>query len=383
MRQRVLVVAARESMVFRLVEAVRGAGLKPDGIDLMPSRSCARSPSRRGDGRRRPSRPRLCHLGGVTNLAIAAGSICLFTRPLPPCGTRTTRASSLARRGDPALARLPPGAARRPPGGQIVLSGPGAHDEILADELGARHGLPVSVAEPLGALGTHAVPAGDDPYRYTVAAGLALGERRHEARQPSSRSDRAAGPPRARRQLASVLGVLGGLLLAVLAFVFTQNQVNDRTSEIAKAEQAQQAEQRSATLGAFGAFAAVKQNRVESVSELADARFDWERFMRELALVLPNGTSLSHRRRQPPAAVDRCGCDGVRPLAASARHEPPAGPTARRSWAAPRTSPRWPRPMVRLRKLHRAEDVKLAESARPDEPHRRRAPPRPTARRRH
>ena len=80
-----------------------------------------------------------------------------------------------------------------------------------------------------------------------------------------------------------VLGVLGALLLAVVAFVFTQNQVNDRTSQIAKAQaEAQQAEQRVASLGAFGSFASVKQQREESVRELANARFDWERFMREL-----------------------------------------------------------------------------------------------------
>jgi Tfp pilus assembly PilM family ATPase len=59
---------------------------------------------------------------------------------------------------------------------EVVLSGPGAHDENLAAELSSRVAMPVSVAEPLGSLGTHAVPSGDDPFRYTVAAGLALGE---------------------------------------------------------------------------------------------------------------------------------------------------------------------------------------------------------------
>jgi hypothetical protein len=37
----------------------------------------------------------------------------------------------------------------------------------------------VTVAEPLGGLGalaTGGLPADDDPYRFTVAAGLALGE---------------------------------------------------------------------------------------------------------------------------------------------------------------------------------------------------------------
>jgi hypothetical protein len=34
--------------------------------------------------------------------------------------------------------------------------------------------VPVTVAEPLGRLGD-SLPSGEDPYRHTVAAGLALG----------------------------------------------------------------------------------------------------------------------------------------------------------------------------------------------------------------
>jgi len=56
-----------------------------------------------------------------------------------------------------------------------VLTGPGAADGQLAADLAVRTGLDVTVAEPLGRLGTHTVPTDDDPYRYTIAAGLALG----------------------------------------------------------------------------------------------------------------------------------------------------------------------------------------------------------------
>ena len=59
---------------------------------------------------------------------------------------------------------------------RIVLSGPGARDDHLVSELSIRSGLPVSVAEPLGRLTPIGVPSEDDPYRFTVAAGLALGE---------------------------------------------------------------------------------------------------------------------------------------------------------------------------------------------------------------
>jgi hypothetical protein len=56
-----------------------------------------------------------------------------------------------------------------------MLSGPGSHDEQLVAELGAHLGLETSIAEPLGGLDGTAVDAGEDPRRYTVAAGLSLG----------------------------------------------------------------------------------------------------------------------------------------------------------------------------------------------------------------
>jgi hypothetical protein len=42
-------------------------------------------------------------------------------------------------------------------------------------EIGAQLGIPVAAATPLGALDAAAVPDDDDPRRYTIAAGLAIG----------------------------------------------------------------------------------------------------------------------------------------------------------------------------------------------------------------
>ena len=71
------------------------------------------------------------------------------------------------------------------------------------------------------------------------------------------------------------------------------DQVNDRAGKIEKAQaESQQAEQRATALGAFGSFASVKQQREESVRDLAKARFDWERFMRELSRIMPEGSWL-------------------------------------------------------------------------------------------
>jgi Tfp pilus assembly PilM family ATPase len=57
---------------------------------------------------------------------------------------------------------------------ELVLSGPGSRQEELVRELSEHLGLESRVAEPLGRLDVSAV-AMDDPLRYTVAAGLALG----------------------------------------------------------------------------------------------------------------------------------------------------------------------------------------------------------------
>src|SRR3954465_11595263 len=59
--------------------------------------------------------------------------------------------------------------------GEVVLSGPGARREGLADQLGSMIDVPGSGAEPLGRLQSTQVPVGEDPYRHTVAVGLALG----------------------------------------------------------------------------------------------------------------------------------------------------------------------------------------------------------------
>jgi type IV pilus assembly protein PilM len=172
-RLRVIVVAARESMIARIVEAVRDAGLRPEGIDLnafalvralaMPSDSTETARV-------------YCHLGGVTNLAIAIGTSCLFTRPLSAQwdSDDDNVAAALAEE-----IRLSIDYYMAQPEarwvGEIVLSGPGSRRENLADELSALIEVPVTVAEPLGRLQAGRLPVDEDPYRYTVAAGLALG----------------------------------------------------------------------------------------------------------------------------------------------------------------------------------------------------------------
>jgi type IV pilus assembly protein PilM len=172
-RLRIVVVAARESMISRVIEAVRAAGLRPEGIDLnafalvrtlaLPSDSAENSRV-------------YCHLGGVTNLAIALGSICVFTRPLSTVWDDDDQdiAAALAEE-----IRLSVDFYMAQPDarwvGEVVLSGPHARRPGLAEALGSLIDVPVTVAEPLGRLGENAIHADEDAYRHTIAAGLALG----------------------------------------------------------------------------------------------------------------------------------------------------------------------------------------------------------------
>jgi type IV pilus assembly protein PilM len=76
-RQRVIVVAAQRDMVERLLAAVRGAGLRPEGVDLS---AFALIRSLHHADEDHSGRVLYLNVGGLTNMAIAEGTVCRFTR---------------------------------------------------------------------------------------------------------------------------------------------------------------------------------------------------------------------------------------------------------------------------------------------------------------
>lgn len=218
-RTRVVLVAARRDMIERLLAAARQAGLRPTGIDLsafamVRALQDAEQPAEGGQ-----ATLYVC-VGGMTNLALADGPRCVFTRVV--AGGTETMAQELAERrgltlehahqwlvhvglvtpvddvdGDPAIvseARSVLGEGVRRIGDEIrnsldyyrmqegaiavgdaVLTGPAAAIDGFADGLGHQVSLPVrlgvvSEGRP-GALG------GIDAGRLAVAAGLTVEER--------------------------------------------------------------------------------------------------------------------------------------------------------------------------------------------------------------
>jgi len=158
-----------------------------------------------------------------------------------------------------------------------------------------------------------------------------------------------------------VLGVLAVLLVMAVAYVMSTNSVNDSKSKAAAARQeADAAESKTKQLGSFTDFASIKDQRLAAVTAAAQTRFDWERFMRELSRVMPNGSWIS----TTTASVSGEGV-GAASTTTTAAADPAAlatpkanlvGCTQRHSEVA--------RMMVRLEQMYRVTEVTLNESSR-------------------
>lgn len=90
-----------------------------------------------------------------------------------------------------------------------------------------------------------------------------------------------------------LLGALVAALIGITAMVLVDNQISESKSEVAtlESEDATAAAQ-AQRLAAYTQFRAMSEQRVATVQSLADSRFDWERVMRELSLVLPSNVWL-------------------------------------------------------------------------------------------
>jgi len=155
-----------------------------------------------------------------------------------------------------------------------------------------------------------------------------------------------------------VVGVLGALLLMVLGYVVVSNQATSRSNDAAQAEaEATALEQAAAQKAAFANFAQIKQQRLTSVSSVAETRFDWERFMRELARIMPERSWIQTADASVSGDPTNTGA-----ASAAAATGAAVEPTANLVGCTPGQSDTATM-MVRLRKLYRVTDVKLNESS--------------------
>lgn len=91
-----------------------------------------------------------------------------------------------------------------------------------------------------------------------------------------------------------LVGALVAVLAAVTAMALLDSQISDRKGELKRLEREDAVvAARALRLSAYTQFRALHEQRVETVASLADSRFDWERVMRELSLILPKDVWLT------------------------------------------------------------------------------------------
>jgi len=90
-----------------------------------------------------------------------------------------------------------------------------------------------------------------------------------------------------------LVGALVAALLGVTALVLTSNQIADSKAEVVQLKREDAvAAARAERLAAYTQFRTLQEQRLTTVTSLADSRFDWERVMRELSLILPQNVWL-------------------------------------------------------------------------------------------
>lgn len=120
-------------------------------------------------------------------------------------------------------------------------------------------------------------------------------------------------PPEQRRGGTSVrsgpiayllVGALALALAAVTMVVLANNKIGDRQAKVAELQREDEAiKSRTDELSPFVQFAAAERQRTNTIRSLANSRFDWERVMRELSLVLPKDVSLTDLTATSPGAT--------------------------------------------------------------------------------
>jgi Tfp pilus assembly protein PilN len=159
-----------------------------------------------------------------------------------------------------------------------------------------------------------------------------------------------------------IVGLLSVLLVMAVAYVLTSNKVN--ANKTAAQEARQEADSVKAELRAmnsFTDFASIKEQRLGSVLTTAQTRFDWERLMREVSLIMPEGSWL--QTADASTTGDPAAAGAVAAAAATGAAAAPAGPAATFVGCTRRQS-EVATLMVRMREMHRATDVELNESTR-------------------
>ena len=155
------------------------------------------------------------------------------------------------------------------------------------------------------------------------------------------------------------LGVLAALLAMVVGYVLASNTITDRKDKAqAASAEADRMEAQAGQQNSYTSFANIAATRMQSVAQVAQTRFDWERFMRELSHIMPEGSWL----QSADASVTGDTSSGASGTPTTA---PAPGTVAQPAATLVGCTPGQDDVaglMVRLGQLYRVDDVQLNES---------------------
>jgi Tfp pilus assembly protein PilN len=125
-----------------------------------------------------------------------------------------------------------------------------------------------------------------------------------------------------------VVAALGVALLAVVGIVLTNNEISDGRSQKSSLEaQVSTAQAEADRMSSFAEFASLQQAREQTVASLAQSRFDWERVLRELAIVIPNDVWLTGLNASVSPEAASAGASSTAGSTSSAGSESVTGPS--------------------------------------------------------
>jgi hypothetical protein len=109
-----------------------------------------------------------------------------------------------------------------------------------------------------------------------------------------SRTGSTAGAGRSGGGAYAVLAVLGGLAILALLYGMAHHQISSRKAQAATlSARAQRAQAEAGRLAPYTSFITLREQRMQAVSDLVDARFDWAHAFHELGRVLPRDATIT------------------------------------------------------------------------------------------
>jgi Tfp pilus assembly protein PilN len=144
-------------------------------------------------------------------------------------------------------------------------------------------------------------------------------------------ADERRGSATAGRSGGAVYALLGALALLVIlagAYALMGRAIESKRAEVARVKaEADAAEAKSADLKGYTDFAGLRTQRTDSVTQLAESRFDWARVLHEIARTFPADAWLSDLHGTAPAAMGAAPPSALSTPSSSSSSTPAAAAT--------------------------------------------------------